>query len=269
MKKFSLLLTVFCVVSFLLFTPNYGAAADDVKQEKKLPDLKVNKKAYVYISPSSQNRNIGHGEYLSEEYRMNQFGQHLKKYLQEAGVTVLPDLPAVTKKQLDDPNFNRPSLRSRLDESMKLAKEIEKKEPNAPFYHVALHTNAAGSANSGKVRGVEIFVDKENPKSDAMGADILEAVVAVYHQDNPEEEAKRTTPTAKKFSRGVKDTGKLIEAQGKNTKNGMLIEMGFHDNKEDAQWMMDCIADGDKPGGVNRVAKVFCNAIVEHINALK
>lgn len=237
--------------------------ADEKAVAQKGRNLKVNKKSYIYISPSSQNRNIGYGEYLSEEYRMNQFAQHLKKYLLDAGVTVLPDLPAVTKKQLDDPNFDRPSLRSRLDQSMSMAKEIEKNEPNAPFYHVALHTNAF----RGQTRGVEIFIDPANPKSVAMGTAILEAVVAVYHEDNPEEAETHTTPNAKKYCRGVKDTGRLIEAQGVNTKNGMLIEMGFHDHKVDSQWMMDCIAEGDKENGVNHVAKAMADAIVEHINA--
>lgn len=257
MKKITLLL----LIAFALFTPRYGFTAD----KTPLPDVKVNKTSYIYISPSSQNRNIGYGDYLSEEYRMNQFAQHLKKYLLEAGVKVLPELKSITKKQLDDPNFDRPSLRSRLDQSMAMAKELEKTEPNAPFYHVALHTNAF----RGETRGVEIFIDPANPKSVAMGTDILEAVVALYHEDNPEEAETHKDEKSKKFCRGVKDTGKLIEAQGKNTKNGMLIEMGFHDHKVDSQWMMDHIAEGDKPGGVNRIAKAMANAIIEHINKLK
>jgi uncharacterized lipoprotein YddW (UPF0748 family) len=224
---------------------------------------KVNKSVYIYLSPSSQNANIGFDEYTSEEFRMNQVAQHLKKHLLEAGVKVLPELPPVTKKQLDDPNYERVSLRARLDESMRLAKELEKKEPDALFYHFALHTNAANKS----ARGAEIFIDPANPQSTAMAEAILAASVALYHKDNPDEAAKHgTNEKALKFCRGVKDTGRLIEAQSKNTKNGMLIEFCFHDEEIDSKWMLRNIAEGEKPNGVNPLAKTVSDAIVEFVN---
>jgi N-acetylmuramoyl-L-alanine amidase len=218
---------------------------------------------YIYLSPSSQNKNIGFGEYLSEEYRMNQMAQHLKKYLLEAGIKILPDLPPVTKKQLDDPNYNRPSLRGRLDESMRLAKELEKTEPDALFYHIALHSNAANQ----KARGIEIFIDPANPKSVAMAECLLESAVALYHKDNPEVAAAYgNNAQGLKRSRGVKDTGRLIEAHSANTKNGMLIELGFHDEEHDSKWMLRCLSEGEKAGGTNPLAKAMSDAIVDFVN---
>ena len=224
---------------------------------------KVNKSVYIYLSPSSQNANIGFGNYLSEEYRMNQLAQHLKKHLLEAGVKVFPELPPVTKAQLDDRNYTRPSLRSRLDDSMQKARELERTEPEAHFYHIALHTNAF----NGKVRGAEVFADTSNPKAVAMAEHLLAASVALYHKDNPEVAALyANNPRALRLSRGVKDTGNLIEAQGRNTKNGMLFEFCFHDEEHDSQWMLRCIAEGEKEGGTNPLAKALAEAIVEFTN---
>ena len=229
----------------------------------KNPSPKVNKSVYIYLSPSSQDKNIGFGEYLSEEYRMNQLAQHLKKHLLEAGVKVLPELPPVTKAQLDDPNYNRIPLRTRLEDSMKLAKKLEKTEPDALFYHIALHTNAFNK----QVRGAEVFIDPANPAAVALAEHLLAVSVALYHKDNPEEAAKHANnDKALRWCRGVKDTGKLIEAQGRNTKNGMLFEFCFHDEEQDSKWMLRCIAEGEKEGGTNPLAKALVDALVEFVN---
>ena len=242
----------------------FGNAKNEVRGSSR-----VNRPLYIYLSPSSQNRNIGFGEYLSEEYRMNQLAQHLKRHLLEAGVNVLPDLPPVTKAQLDDPNFNRPSLRSRLNESMRMARELERTQPDALFFHFALHSNAAGAANSGRARGVLVLVDPTNPLSTAMAEHVLAAVVALYHKDNPEVAARLAgNERALRLSRGVRDTGNLIEAQGRNTKNGMLFEFAFHDNEYDSKWILRNIAEGEKEDGVNPLAKVVADAIVEFVNQL-
>ena len=258
---------------FVMFTMNSLKSGTEVNKalsayfsgtaEKAADNTKVNKPVYVYLSPSSQNANIGFGNYLSEEWRMNQMAQHLKKHLLEAGVKVLPELPPVTKAQLDDPDYHRPSLRSRLDDSMKRAKELEATEPEALFYHFALHSNAANQ----RARGAEIFIDPANPKAVAMAECILAAAVAVYHKDNPEEAAAHgSNEKTLKWCRGVKDTGNLIEAQGRNTKNGMLIEFCFHDEERDSKWILRCIAEGEKEGGTNPLAKAVSDAIVEFVN---
>ena len=252
---------------FVMFTMN--SLRSDMSVYKALMDYftnkkpKIHKSVYIYLSPSSQNANIGFGDYLSEEYRMNQMAQHLKKHLLESGINVLPDLPAVTKEQLDDVNYNRMTLRARLADSMRRAKELEESEPEALFYHLALHTNAANR----KARGAEIFVDPSNPKSAAFAEILLAASVALYHADNPEEAATHgNNENTLKWCRGVKDTGKLIEAQGTNTKNGVLIEFCFHDEEKDSKWMLRCIAEGEKEGGTNPLAKALANAIVEFVN---
>lgn len=262
MRKFILIVLPFFM--FLLGLANCSVAeAADATMEK------VKKKTYIYLSPSSQNKNIGFGEYLSEEYRMNQLARHLAKHLKDAGIVVVPELPPITKELLDSEKYERPSLRSRLNESMKFAKELEKTEPDAHFYHIALHTNASGSSSSSKTRGVEVFIDPSNPVSSALAEHVLEKLVALYHADNPEHATLHESEKTKRLCRGVKDTGKLIEAQSANTKNGMLFEIGFHDEQRDSKWMLRNIAEGEKDGGINPVAKTMADAIVEHVNALQ
>jgi len=232
---------------------------------------KVNRSVYIYLSPSSQNRNIGFGEYLSEEFRMNQLAQHMKKHLLEAGVKVLPDLPPVTKAQLDDPNYNRVSLRDRMNDSMRQAKALEQTEPDALFYHISLHTNAAPSASRGQVRGAEVFVDVNNsPAAVPLADHLLAAAVALYHKENPEVVARYASVRSytERLSRGVKDTvaANLGEARATNTKNGMLFEFCFHDEEQDSKWILRHINEGEKPDGTNPLAKVLVDALVEFVN---
>ena len=261
------------VNGFVMFTMNRLKAGTAVNKalteyfgDTPISNPKVNKSVYVYLSPSSQNANIGFGDYLSEEYRMNQLAQHLKKQLLEAGVKVLPDLPPVTKQQLDDRNYNRVSLRDRMNDSMRQARELERTEPDALFYHIALHTNAFNRT----VRGAEVFVDMNNsPEAAAMAEHLLAASVALYHKENPEVAARLAgNARALRLSRGVKDTvaANLGEARATNTKNGMLFEFCFHDEEHDSQWMLRCIAEGEKEGGTNPLAKVLVDALVEFVN---
>jgi len=262
---------------FVFFTMrnfNRGTAVNKAMMEyfgKSALGQKANKSVYVYLSPSSQNNNIGFGEYLSEEFRMNQLAQHMKRHLLEAGVKVLPDLPPVTKAQLDDPNYNRVSLRDRMNDSMRRAKALEQTEPDALFYHIALHTNAAPSASRGQVRGAEVFADVNNsPAAVPLAEHLLAASVALYHKDNPEvvEKYANVRSYSKRLSRGVKDTvaANLGEARATNTKNGMLFEFCFHDEEHDSKWILRYIEEGEKEGGTNPLAKVLSDALVEHVN---
>ena len=46
----------------------------------------------------------------------------------------------------------------------------------------------------------------------------------------------------------------------------MLFEFCFHDEEQDSQWMLRCIAEGEKEGGTNPLAKVLVDALVKHVN---
>ena len=83
------------------------------------------------------------------------------------------------------------------------------------------------------------------------------ADVAARHGNNEE---------ALKYCRGLNDTVRLAEPRAANTKNGILFEFCFHDNELDSKWMLRHIAEGEKEGGTNPLAKVLTDAVVEFVN---
>lgn len=92
--------------------------------------------------------------------------------------------------------------------------------------HVALHSNAA----TGTARGPEAFYKSGNLKGKRLASCILAEIADI----------SGCAP-----SRGVKETNTLVELNGV-TATATLLEVAFHDNEEDAKWIiskMDQIAD--------------------------
>lgn len=92
--------------------------------------------------------------------------------------------------------------------------------------HVALHSNAA----TGTARGPEAFYKSGNLRGKRLANCILAEIASI----------SGCAP-----SRGVKETNTLVELNGV-TATATLLEVAFHDNAEDAKWIidkMDQIAD--------------------------
>jgi N-acetylmuramoyl-L-alanine amidase len=89
----------------------------------------------IYISPSTQEHNIGAGAFGTEEKQMNLIGDIVVQYLQYNGFDVKRNSPSMTLQQTvaDSNKFN-------------------------PDIHFAIHSNAGG----GKARGAEIFYKSAN-----------------------------------------------------------------------------------------------------------
>ena len=82
----------------------------------------------VYLSPSTQERNIGVGDYGTEEKRMNEISDMVKSVLQKYGIKIYRNNPLWDlRKVVEDSNLKKPDL------------------------HVAIHSNA------GRGNGCEIF----------------------------------------------------------------------------------------------------------------
>lgn len=94
----------------------------------------------------------------------------------------------------------------------KVAQDSNSKKPNL---HFAIHSNAGGG------RGGEIFAY-------APGGEGEKAARAIYSELEP------ITPTA---DRGVKFWPELYELR-KTTAPAVLVEIAFHDNEEDAKWII-------------------------------
>lgn len=84
----------------------------------------------IYLSPSTQEQNVGAGAYGTERARMNQIADVTQKFLENHGVAVFRNLPDWTLyRVVVDSNFKKPDV------------------------HLAIHSNADG----GRARGCEVY----------------------------------------------------------------------------------------------------------------
>ncbi len=155
----------------------------------------------IYLSPSTQQNNpyiIGGNE---EQY-MNQIADAMEPYLRSTGIRFTRNNPDETVTQAINAS-------------------------NAGDYdlHLALHSNAAGEANAGRVRGTDVYY---YPGSAAgqRAADILaENFTRIY----PLPDRVRTIPTT--------SLAEVVRTRAP----AILMEIAYHDNVEDATWIRDNI----------------------------
>lgn len=157
----------------------------------------------VYLSPSTQKGNIGVGHYGTEEERMNQVADVTEQVLQEHGLTVY-----------------------RNDRNMTLREAVAYSNSLEPSLRLSIHSNA--NPDPGSCRGAEIYC---------------------LHFDTAEEEfakvvyteLEKITPTQ---GRGVKEghshfgPGKPLFELANTTAVSALVEVAFHDQAEDAAWIL-------------------------------
>lgn len=158
----------------------------------------------VYLSPSTQENNIGCGEYGTEEKRMNEVADVTQQVLERHGITVYRNKPEWTLSQVvADSNSKKPDI------------------------HFAIHSNAGGG------RGCEVFCHRFGGSGERLAR-------AVY------EEIATLTPTG---DRGVKEgynfygPGKHMYELAYTSAPAALVEVAFHDNSGDAQWIISHIVE--------------------------
>lgn len=158
----------------------------------------------IYLSPSTQEKNIGVGNYGTEESRMNQVADVTERVLKQHGIVVYR---------------NRPE--------MALAQVVTDSNSKKPDIHFAIHSNA-GSGNS---RGCEVYCHKFGGSGEKLAR-------AVYSEIEP------NTPSS---DRGVKEgcnhygQGKPLYELAYTAAPAALIEIAYHDNKDDAVWIINNI----------------------------
>lgn len=157
----------------------------------------------VYLSPSTQEFNVGYGNYGTEEQRMNQIADVVQYELERHGVSVARNSPEQT-----------------LREVVAQSNEIN------PKLHVAIHSNA----NDGLSRGAEVYTHRLGGTGEVLA-------------DNLYEQIELISPTE---GLGVKASAPLFGGQGlyelRYTRApAALAEVAFHDNPEDAQFIISNI----------------------------
>ena len=154
----------------------------------------------IYLSPSTQEYNTYYSGQYTEEQAMNLLADLLEPYLFANGIEFV-----------------------RNDPSMTAASSIRASNAGKYDFHLALHSNASPEKLEGQLRGVQPYYFPYSYNGERM-ADIL---AANFREIYPEPSLVRTVPTT---SLGEVDRTRAP---------AVLLEIGYHDNPEDEQWLLD------------------------------
>ena len=157
----------------------------------------------VFLSPSLQEWNpyVNGG---NEEYYMNLIADAVEPYLTASGISFERNSPEQT-----------------------LSQAIAQSNKGNYDLHLAIHSNAAGAANSGKVRGVDVYYYPTSAK----GKRAAEIFAENYRDIYPLPDKVRTVASS-------------TLAELRRTKApAVLIETAYHDNLADAEWIQENIGE--------------------------
>ena len=155
----------------------------------------------IYLSPSLQENNpyvIGGTE---EEY-MNRVADAMEPYLIANGIAF-----------------------TRNDPEQTLSQVIAQSNSSNYDLHLALHSNAAGSENTGEIRGTDVYYYTPSTEGQKVAQDIVQTMKTIY----PLPDRVRTVATTA-----------LAEVRRVKAPS-VLVEIAYHDNEEDAIWIRDNI----------------------------
>ena len=183
-------------------------------------DFKIkDKELVVYLSPSNQqsNKGVKAAGYTNEMEMMNRLTDYLETYLKQAGVKVYRN-------------------KSSGHINAWLAESNSKKSD----FHFAIHSNGSVDHN---VKGMEIYVDKSTSKCLSIASHIYNNLYEIYPYRD------QITDRGVKYANGA-----LGEANDNFIKCGALIEVAYHDNYEDASWIVQ---------NMDQIAKNIASSIIE------
>jgi len=189
------------------------------KAIKKLP--------IVYLSPStqSQNRGVARAGYTTEKEMMNKVADVVERELKSNKVIVY-----------------RNTQHLRLNEISKISRGL-----NVDL-HLAIHSNAMTSGGKeSSVRGVLTFVYDETSPVLALANVIEQGLIDIY--SGPKNSCKIVY--GKTFSRSI------YEINPANFNNSILLEIGFHDNYDDALWIVN---------NIEKIGKSIAASIIKYFN---
>lgn len=151
----------------------------------------------------------------NEEYYMNLVADAMEPYLAASGIQFVRNTPEMTA-----------------------ASSIAASNSGVYDLHLALHSNATASGN-GSTRGSEVYYFPSS-QSGKHFADILaENLQMIY----PLPDRVRTVPTT--------SLGEVARVRAP----GVLVEIAYHDNPEDAQWIRD---------NIDEIARIIVLSLTEY-----
>lgn len=157
----------------------------------------------VFLSPSLQEWN----PYVNggnEEYYMNLIADAIEPYLTASGITYYRNTP-----------------------SQKLSEAIAQSNDSNVDLHFAIHSNASPENSAGKVRGTDVYYYPTSLR----GQRAADITATNFKEIYPLPERVKTVPSA-------------ALAELKRTKApAVLIEVAYHDNLADAEWIQENIGE--------------------------
>jgi len=177
----------------------------------------------IYLSPSNQDQNYGIESvgFTTEMAIMNQIADVVERELKNANMIVYRNKPTT-----DMNVWSNESRRVGAD------------------FHFAIHSNASAHHTA---RGPEIHVDNEYSLAYSIASNIYENLWNIY--DGKENYT---------YHRGIKFTrGSLGEANDQYLPCASLIEVAFHDEQNDASWIMN---------NIESIGKNLASSIISYYN---
>ena len=158
----------------------------------------------IYISPSTQEYNPYVTGSGSEEYWMNRLADAMTPYLNSCGIRYSRNTPDMTAAS---------SVR----------------QANQGWYdlYLALHSNASGPGSEGKNRGIIAFYYPGSGEGQRAAQIFVNNLRSIYPL--PDQVVTRTTTS-------------LVEVRAPRFP-AVLLEIGYHDNWEDARWIEENIQE--------------------------
>lgn len=156
----------------------------------------------LFLSPSTQEFNIYYDGSGSEEYYMNLIANAMEPYLVASGIT-----------------FTRNDPEGTVGDSVR--------QSNRGSYglHLAIHSNASGSANPGRQQGTDVYYYATSTRGKAAAELFAENLKDIY----PDPARVRALPTTS-----------LYELRYTRAPS-ILVEVAYHDNPADAEWIKNNI----------------------------
>lgn len=171
---------------------------------------------FLFLSPSTQEFN----PYVTagnEEYWMNQLADRMEPYLTASGINFTRNDPAGTA-----------------------ATAIRASNMGNYDFHLALHSNAAPENLSGQLRGIDAYYYPGAEYGERMAQLVADNLKPIYPL--PERVQTRTSTSI----------GEIRQTRAP----AALIEIGYHDNPEDASWLTENLGE-IAPALARAVAQYF------------
>lgn len=173
----------------------------------------------IYLSPSTQQYNLYVTE-GNEEYWMNLVTDAMIPYLQQFGINYYRNTPEMTAgSSIRDSN----------------SKNVD--------FHIAIHSNASGEAQAGRNRGVIVFYYPGSADGQRMANIMVENFKQIY----PLPDLVRAVSTT------------TIGEVSRTTAPSVLIEVAYHDNVEDANWITN---------NIDEIARAIADSVNEYFSGV-